>query len=320
MANQKMSNDDFIRDIDNAISNTDSKCNYTIEVPEGYNVNIKYLSDEQMEAKRNQSDALVEKNKKTNNMREYLKDNEFGRYFHMIYKYNQPIFEELRKTVPKSKINITIVRFTVLVAHISLHGKVKKSMLKDVWDTENRNGINETYKFLLECGFIQETNDGFITINENIAREKIKDHIKELQKEDKNYTYTRIFCESILKLYYGTDINKRKQLANLYAVLPYINFKYNRLCKNPAETDNHKLEYLGWSDLCEICGYDKSNFHKLRKDLMKLKINGQYILMDTIRGENINVIIVNPHIYYAGDNVNELKAIMDLFDDFETDK
>jgi hypothetical protein len=53
---------------------------------------------------------------------------------------------------------------------------------------------------------------------------------------------------------------------------------------------------------------------------MKLKINGQYILMDTIRGENINVIIVNPHIYYAGDNVTELKAIMDLFDDFETDK
>ena len=310
-------NDDFINDIDNIISNTESSMNF--EVPEG--CNITFIPQEEYEAKlqnkKNQSDALIEKNKKTNTMREYLQDNEFGRYFHMIYKYNQPMFEKLRKTVPKSKVKITMVRFTTLVAYISLYGKVKKSMLTEVWATENRNGINETYKFLLECGFIEETEDGFITINENIAREKIKDYIKELHKEDKSYTYTRVFCESILKLYKEIESRKRQQLSNLYAILPYINFKYNRLCKNPTETDKHKLEYLGWSDLCEICGYDKSNFHKLRKDLMKLKINGQYILMDTIRGENINVIIVNPHIYYAGDNVNELKAIIDLFDDFE---
>ena len=313
-------NDDFIRDINDAISNNEPKMNF--EIPEGSNV--KFVSQEDYDAKlqnkSNQLDALIEKNKQTNNMREYLKDNEFGRYFHMIYKYNQPMFEELRKTVPKNKVKITMVRFTTLVAHISLYGTVKKSMLKEVWATTDRGSINDTYKFLLECGFIQETEDGFITINESIAREKIKDHIKELHKEDKDYTYTRVFCESILNLYKEMESRKRQQLSNLYAILPYINFKYNRLCKNPTETDKHKLEYLGWSDLCEICGYDKSNFHKLRKDLMKLKINGQYILMDTIRGENVNVIIVNPHIYYAGDNVTELKAIMDLFDDFETDK
>ena len=320
MPNQKIKNDDFIKDINNVISNTDSGIDF--EVPEGYNV--KFISQEEYDAKlqnkRKQSDALIEKNKQTNNMRDYLKDNDFGRYFHMIYKYNQPMFEELRKTVPKSKVNITIVRFTVLVAHISLYGKVKKSMLKDVWDTENRNGINETYKFLLECRFIQETEDGFITINESIAREKIKDHIKELQKEDKDYTYTRVFCESILKLYYGTEIKQRKQLANLYAILPYINFKYNRLCKNPTETDNLKVEPLNWTDLCDICEYDKKNAFRLRKDLMKIRINRQYILMDTIRGEDVNVIVVNPHIYYAGDHVNELKAIIDLFNDFGTDK
>lgn len=320
MPNQKINNDDFIKDIDDVISNTESGIDF--EVPEGYNV--KFISQEEYDAKlqnkRKQSDALIEKNKQTNNMREYLKDNDFGRYFHMIYKYNQPMFEGLRKTVPKSKVNITIVRFTVLVAHISLYGKVKKSMLKDVWDTENRNGINETYKFLLECRFIQETEDGFITINESIAREKIKDHIKELQKEDKDYTYTRVFCESILKLYYGTEIKQRKQLANLYAILPYINFKYNRLCKNPTETDNLKVEPLNWTDLCDICEYDKKNAFRLRKDLMKIRINRQYILMDTIRGEDVNVIVVNPHIYYAGDHVNELKAIIDLFNDFGTDK
>lgn len=313
-------NDNFINDIDDIVSNIESSTN--IEVPEG--CNITFIPQEEYEAKlqnkKNQSDALIEKNKKTNNMREYLQDNEFGRYFHMIYKYNQPMFEKLRKTTPKSKVKITIVRFTVLVAHISLYGKVKKPMLKDIWNTTDRGSINETYKFLLDCGFIQEAEDGFITINENIAREKIKDYIKELHKEDKSHTYTRVFCESILKLYNEMESRKRQQLSNLYAILPYINFKYNRLCSNPTETDNHKLEYLGWSDLCDICEYDKSNFHKLRKDLMKLKINGQYVLMDTIRGENVNVIIVNPRIYYAGDNVNELKAIMDLFDDFETDK
>lgn len=308
--------DDFIKDIDDVVSNTESSMDF--EVPEGYNV--KFIPQEEYEAKlqnkKNQSDALIEKNKKTNNMREYLKYNEFGRFFHMIYKYNQPMFEDLRKTVPKSKMNITIVRFTVLVAHMSLYGKVKKSMLTEVWDTENRNGINETYKFLLECGFIQEAEDGFITINENIVREKIKDHIKELRKEDKDYTYTRVFCESILKLYNEIAINQRKQLANLYAILPYISFKYNRLCKNPTETDNLKVEPLSWTDLCDKCGYDKKNAFRLRKDLMSLKIKGQGVFIE-ITGENDNkVIIVNPHIYYAGDNVNELKAIIDIFESF----
>ena len=311
-----INNDNFIKDIDSAIYNTESSIDF--EVPEG--CNVKFVSQEEYEAKlqnkKNQSDALIEKNKKTNNMRDYLKYNEFGRFFHMIYKYNQPMFEELRKVVPKSKVNITIVRFTVLVAHISLYGKVKKSMLTKVWDTENRNGINETYKFLLECRFIQETEDGFIKINENIVREKIKDHIKELQKEDKGYTYTRVFCESILKLYYETAINQRKQLANLYAILPYINFKYNRLCKNPTETDNLEVEPLSWSELCDICGYDKSHVSRLRKDLMNIKINGQGVFIE-ITGENDNkVIIVNPRIYYAGDNVNELKAIVDIFESF----
>ena len=313
-------NDDFIRDINDAISNNEPKMNFVL--PEGSNV--KFISQEDYDAKlqneRNKLDGLMEKNKQTNNMKEYLKDNEFGRYFHMIYKYKQPMFEELRKTVPKTKVKITMVRFTTLVAYISLYGKVKKSMLKEVWDTTSRDTINETYKFLLECGFIYISEDGLITINENIAREKIKDYIKELHKEDKDYTYTRVFCESILNLYKEMESRKRQQLSNLYAILPYINFKYNRLCKNPTETNKHKLEYLGWSDLCDICGYDKSHAARLRKDLMKLKINEQYILMDTIRGEDVNVIIVNPYIYYAGDNVTELKAIMDIFDDFETDK
>ena len=309
-------NDNFINDIDDVVSNIESSTN--IEVPEG--CNITFIPQEEYEAKlqnkKNQSDALIEKNKKANNMREYLKDNEFGRYFHMIYKYNQPMFEELRKTVPKSKVKITMVRFTTLVAYMSLYGKVKKPMLKDIWNTTDRGSINDTYKFLLECGFIQETGDEFITINENIVREKIKDHIKELHKEDKSYTYTRVFCESILKLYNEMESRKRQQLSNLYAILPYINFKYNRLCKNPTETDNLKVEPLDWSDLCDICEYDKKNAFRLRKDLMSIKIKGQGVFIE-ITGENNNkVIVVNPHIYYAGDNVNELKAIMDIFESF----
>ena len=48
---------------------------------------------------------------------------------------------------------------------------------------------------------------------------------------------------------------------------------------------------------------------------MKIRIRGQYVIMDTVRGEDKNVIVVNPYIYYAGNNKDELKAIMDMFDD-----
>ena len=166
----------------------------------------------------------------------------------------------------------------------------------------------------MECGYIYETEEGFFMINEDmIIKGAIIDYINELRKQDSNYTYVRIFIDTVQEMYYGTEPKQRKILANLFKILPYINYKWNVFCKNPEETDITKLEPLTWTDLARMCGYEVTNVARFKKDLMKLKINGNDVIGEFNRGLNKKRIIVNPGVYYGGINKDDLKGIEDYF-------
>lgn len=303
MPNQKINNDDFIKDINNVIFNTDSKCDFTIEVPQGYNVNIKYLSDEQMEAKRNQSDALIEKNKqKGKNNKEMKKLTEvLGSFYHFRYEYNNKIFKELSI--------IDIGRLFILsdyVLNSRSRRKIKKKDLPEIWGTTSRNSINETFKSLLEYGYMKLDKDGNIMINENIMK------VGEGYKIKYPTTYTRVFCEPGIDFYEGLPSKQKKYYGLIIAILPFVNFKHNVLCSNPTETDIDKLELLNWKDLCKIVGYDESHSTRLSKELIKLKVYDSEVFMYHT-GANGTRITINPSLYYAGDKPEDLEYLFNLF-------
>jgi hypothetical protein len=109
------------------------------------------------------------------------------------------------------------------------------------------------------------------------------------------------------------ESRKRQQLSNLYAILPYINFKYNVFCTNPTETDKKELDLLDWADLAKLCGYDKSQVARFKKDLMNLKIFGYDVIGEFNRSSGMT-IIVNPKVHYGGDDTNDVRYLYDLFD------
>lgn len=252
-------------------------------------------------------------------MKEFIENNE-GAFVHLIFKYGQPIFRELEEKVQGNKANIHEISFIMLAAHMTFKGnlsdsngrRIKKSSLGKIWGTSSKNSINETYNVLKECGYIYETEEGYIMINEDIIIKGAVENFKELKKEDNDYTYTRVFVNNVKEMYYGTESRKRKQLANLFKILPYINFKYNVFCMNPKEVDKEKLELLNWTDLAELCGYDKTHVTKFRKDLMNLKVYGYDVIGEFTRSSG-KTIIVNPKVYYGGDDVNDVKYLYDLF-------
>ena len=283
-----------------------------VEAKAGTRVGINSTTESQRESyKRHEEDV-----------EEYKEQNDDA-FFHLIFKYGTIIFRELEEKVPGNKCNIHIIRFIILASYLTFGGKllddnghrIKKSSLKKIWDVQNRNSINETYNLLLECGYIYETEEGFVMINEDmVIKGKMKDIIKELKKQDKRYAYKRIYTDNLRNMFNNTEQKQRKQLANLFKILPYINYKYNVFCANPTETDKTKIEPLNWTDLARICGYEeKKHIAKFKKDLLSLKIHEQDVIGEFSHGFNKRSIVVNPAIYYSGINADDVKGISALF-------
>lgn len=253
---------------------------------------------------------------------EYKEQNDEA-FFHLIFKYGTIIFKELEEKAPGSKCNIHIIRFIILASYVTYKGNlidkyghnIKKSSLKKIWGIENRNGVNDTYNLLKECGYIYETEEGYIMINKDmVIKGGITKHYKELKKQDGRYTYKRICIDNLRDMFNNTEPKQRKQLANLFKALPYINFKYNVFCNNPTETDKSKIKPLNWTDLARLCGYeDKKQVARFKKDLLSLKVYGQDVIGEFSHGFNKKSIIVNPAIYYGGINADDVKGIAALF-------
>ena len=287
-----------------------------VEVKENDIVITNVLSEKEAQ---NQNKFAKNKKELDAEIKEFIAENE-GFFIYLIYKYGATIFEKLEELVSGSKCNIHIVRFIVLATFQTWHGnlysnknEVKKSSLKRIWDTTSRNSINETYNLLLECEYIYETEEGLIMINEDIiTKGTMKEKLNELKKQDKSYTCIRLFANNIKAMYYGTESKQRKLLANLFKILPYINYKYNVFCSNPTETDEMKLELLSWGDLAELCGYDRTNVTRFKKDLWNLKIYS-YCVIGEFHCEAGMAICVNPKVYYGGDNVNDVRNLYAMF-------
>lgn len=271
--------------------------------------------------KENQVKAIKKKTKNNGAIIEHIAENE-GSFVHLIYKYGYPLMDSLHSKCEGNKANIHIIRFIQLATFVTFGGKlfdhngneIKKSSLSKIWKVENnRKSVNETYKLLIECGYIYETEEGYIMVSEELIIKGAIEDFKKLRKDDKDLTYTRLFSKNIQALYEGTEPKARKQLANLFKVLPYINFKYNIFCSNPTETDENKVEYLTWTDLARLCGYeDDKNIAKFKKDLMKLKIYG-FNTIGQFSTDDKYYICINPKIYYSGDNIDEVHFLYKSF-------
>lgn len=270
--------------------------------------------------KENQVKAIKKKTKNISRIAEHIAENE-GSFVHLIYKYGQPIMERLESKCGSNKANIHIIRFIQLATYSTFGGKlfdrnrnrIKRSSLKTIWDTTNKSSIKKTYDLLIECGYITESEDGYIMISEDLIVKGAIEDFKKLKKEDNNLTYTRLFTKNIQAMYEGTDSRSRKQLANLFKILPYINFKHNILCANPTETNFDKLEFYNWTDLAKICGVDEKNVTRFKRDLWKLKIYGCNTIGQFSSG-NSYYICVNPKLYYSGDNIEDVDFLYKSFE------
>lgn len=263
--------------------------------------------------------AIKKKTKNIYDISEHIQANE-GSFVHLIYKYGFPLMDKLQAKCKGSKANIHIIRFIQLATYSTFGGKlfdsnknrIKRSSLKTIWDTTSKNSIKETYEILKECGYIYETEEGYIMISQDLIIKGAIEDFEKLKKDDKDLTYTRLFSKNIQDMYQGTEPKARKQLANLFKILPYINFKYNVFCENPTETDEKELKLYTWTDLARICGVDAKNVTRFKKELWNIKIYGHNTIGEFLSGDG-KAICVNPKVYYSGDNIDDVRNLYVMF-------
>lgn len=126
-----------------------------------------------------------------------------------------------------------------------------------------------------------------------------------LQETKNSNAYTRLFCNFIRDIYEKCDnVTSITQIAYLYKLIPFVNRRTNIVCFNPNEQDPEKVSPITLGDFCDMIGYSRKNARRLVNDLLSLKCNGQNLIGFFVTNLNQTTwkIIVNPRIYYGGQN------------------
>ena len=175
--------------------------------------------------------------------------------------------------------------------------------LKEILNLKKDTFI-DTKKVFLENKLIFINEDKIVTINKKYCR---KGNINcDLRGGIKMFEY------GIKELYENSKSTDHKRLGMLMQILPTVNYEYNVLCANPTETDKDKIVPLTLTDVCRIVGYDESNSNRLKRELLKIKVDGKNVVCIHLMG-NTNAISINPMLYYKGHNYKALEYLLMLF-------
>lgn len=181
-----------------------------------------------------------------------------------------------------------------------------KTILKEKLGLSNY-GFDLFYKKLINNKVLTEK-DGCIYFDNKIAFRG--------RPFDYSDNFTRIYKDNIQKIYENIDIREHKKLSILFLMIPYLNLKYNIICKNPYETNENLVEPLTLGEMAELFGIKERSFITSIKYLKSVRdINGNPLIAEISMCPEIseNVFIVNPKFIYAGNDFRDVIAVCPMF-------
>lgn len=172
----------------------------------------------------------------------------------------------------------------------------------------SRNKFNTFFKSIVDCEIIAEQ-DGAIFMNPTIFFRGYMSDIKDIANDRQ---YTRLFRQTVRDLYAMYNGRTIKQLALIYAVLPFVNFNYNIIAYNPNESNEDLVRPIPLDKLAVLLGY--TDHRKFKQALNAVKYEGQPVFgfFETNGDRRKKKTVVNPRVIYAGDGTS-LDGIRVLF-------
>jgi len=211
----------------------------------------------------------------------------------------------------------TIIRFLYLCSFMDFEQKLclgnQKTDAKYMTFEEIPGVLRLTKKIgertrdaLIENGLISIDEEDHIIVNKEYCLKgriaaKLKDAIK-----------TRLFDNSFKDLYEKSKANEHKKLYMLVKLLPFVNFYHNEICGNADVKFKRQIIPMNLKQIAEVLDYSPEHVSRLKKDLLSLKVNGEYVVAITETGKSQKVTI-NPRVYYRGTGMENLEPLYHIF-------
>ena len=170
-------------------------------------------------------------------------------------------------------------------------------------ERETRN----TKNVLRDLGLLEIDDNGNIKINSSVAK---KGAIKGIKKDD----FSRVFIDGVRDLYENHKPIEHKRLGLFIKMLPYVNYHHNVLCSldTVQEREVVNINPLTFEEIAELIGYSTRQIKRFQQDLLSIRVMGKCVVLIAMRG-NKTTVSINPCIYYKGNNIDDLKALINLF-------
>ena len=190
---------------------------------------------------------------------------------------------------------------------------IDKKKLQELLNIGNK-AFYKFYNNIIDCNLLKEI-DKHIYINNNVFyRGREKEYKKLTDKKLKDFT--RLYIKTTRDLYKNIGTRSYNKLAIAYKLLPHVNWKYNILCNNINEINKDKIEPLTIENVIHIIGYNKNQISRFKKDFYGIKYKEKQLFKTIQNDENYNnsFTIVNPLLYYRGNDIKELEYLIMLFE------
>ncbi|WP_456265323.1 MULTISPECIES: hypothetical protein [unclassified Bacillus (in: firmicutes)] len=183
----------------------------------------------------------------------------------------------------------------------------------------NKSGLNnlvgmsagkfrDFYKKLEEERIIREEND-VIYMNPCVFYRGAHSDVRQLTKEMQHTRMFRATVRNLCKAYSGRSV---KQLAIIYAVLPFVNFKFNIVSFNPSESNEDLVKPIPLDKLAALLGYKDQGQFKATLNKIKYESKPVFGFFEISGDRRKRKTVVNPRVIYAGKG-DSLAAIKALF-------
>lgn len=252
-------------------------------------------------------------------MSEFQKHNdEHGGFFIAFFEQSKTMLAQLPELTQSDLARILYLAtytsypdrdsFYGYLRHDNGHYITKKGMFDLL--KMSRNKFNEFYSKVTENGIIEDDGDR-IAVNPTYFYRgdfaKVRPIVNDMQR-------TRVFRKSVRELYHEYNGRQIKQLGLIYAVMPFIHFKYNILSHNPDERVGDYVKPMRLGELADRLGYAKASALKTALRAVRFEGKPVFLFLEDEADSRKRKIIVNPSVVFASNN-DSLEEIKVLFND-----
>jgi len=290
------------------------KNNHTVIDGRIYDLEGEYIGDKYTpELRPNYSEEQIKNFNSKHEMIEFEKEN--GGFVFLFYQVN--------KSMTNYTNNLTkpdITRLLYLTTYIAYDtNKIQYDNGRNISDKSlakmlrlQTRQYNTYIKKLIDNDILNIDIDGNKYISNHICKNGSLNK-KQLRKHD--IKYTRLFRNTVRKLYDSSSTREFTRLSTIYMILPYINLYTNIISHNPNEMDEDKVIPMTIMELSNKLGYKDCT--KLKSAMYKTIFEDEYsfAFISLVKDRRKMKILVNPKLMFAG-SPEMLKVLLLIFKDF----